>query len=212
LSGETILPFMPAFLRHPEEAAIIGRLLTGYGELEYVMAMCLGAAMDDEHTAIRTLFRMKSERVTVANSLLFPLCDRFGLAGPYSAAIGGMRHCAKIRNLYAHSNWADDANSGLYFVDLIDTANGTNFVHKWLHTDVDLLRIQEDFFYNTLSWFNYIQGELALKKGRSHWNVIEQPSRLEQPLLHNPPEKHIPPWISLAVEDPPKDIPATPEA
>jgi hypothetical protein len=138
---------MPAFHVFKAEAEIIGRLLAGYGELEYVMAMCLGAAFADEATAIRTLYRMKSERVTVADSLLFPLCEQNGLAGPYTAAIGGMRHCARIRNQFAHCNCDYSPGYGLFFVDLLDSAmSRTNYQHQWKHVDCAILKQHEEFF------------------------------------------------------------------
>ena len=190
-----LLLFMPAFLRHPEEAAIIGRLLAGYGELEFLMAMCLGSAMGDKRTALRALFRMKSERVKVADSLLFPLCERASMAGPYSAAIGGMRHCANIRNQYAHSNWADDINHGLFFVDLQKSTQTINIKDTWNHTDKTLLIQQEAFFCNTMGWWDYIRDQFDVKQGRRYAPLFQEPPRLPQPPLHNPPDTHIPPWI-----------------
>lgn len=189
---------MPAFHRFPDEAAIIGRILAGYGELEYLMAMCLGAAMSDELTAQRVLFQMKSERVKVADSLLEPLCRRARLLGPYSAAYGGMRHCAKIRNQYAHSNWADHIESGLFFVNLQEsTKSHDSLNHEWRHVDVNLLTMQEDFLFNTMQWYDYLRDQFDLLNGKTRSAFFSPPSRPQQPPLYNPPESHIPPWIIL---------------
>jgi hypothetical protein len=50
------MPLMPAFLRYPKEAAIIGRLVAGYGELEYVYANCLAIAIPKLNSAMRSYF------------------------------------------------------------------------------------------------------------------------------------------------------------
>ena len=47
------MALMPAFLRFPVEAAIIGRLVTGYGEIEYLYAMCLASVSEDEDTIVQ---------------------------------------------------------------------------------------------------------------------------------------------------------------
>ena len=198
------MAFMGAFHKFPNEAAIIGRLLAGYGELEYLMAMCLGAALGDEKTAIRVLFRMKSERVTVANSLLS--ISRTLTLHKYTAAIGNMRHCTNIRNQYAHCNWEYSPRFGLFFVDLQDSARGVEqYKHNWRHVDVPLLNEQEFFFFNTFHWWERIrQGFL---NGGKYDPSSSEPERLRQPLLYNPPEEHSPPWLNLEVEDPPFSTP-----
>ena len=56
---EFILPLMPAFLRYPNEAAILGRLLAGYGELEFIYAQCLAETIGNQETALRTYFGIR---------------------------------------------------------------------------------------------------------------------------------------------------------
>src|SRR5262245_59269516 len=43
-SRRCAMPLMPAFRRRKTSAAIVGRLLAGYGELEFLLAFCVGAA------------------------------------------------------------------------------------------------------------------------------------------------------------------------
>jgi hypothetical protein len=38
---------MPVFNTFPVEGAIIGRLLVGYGDLEFDLCNCIGMAIDD---------------------------------------------------------------------------------------------------------------------------------------------------------------------
>src|SRR5215469_111192 len=39
------MPLMPAFHRRKKDSAVIGRLIAGYGELEFLLAMCTGVAL-----------------------------------------------------------------------------------------------------------------------------------------------------------------------
>lgn len=49
LSGGSIMPriIMPVFSQFPVEGAIIGRLLAGYGDLDFDLCSCIGSATDD---------------------------------------------------------------------------------------------------------------------------------------------------------------------
>jgi hypothetical protein len=197
------MPFMPAFLRHYTEAQIIGRILAGYGEIEYALALCVGSALNDEHTALRTLFKMKGERISVADSLLRPACDKAGIAGSYTAAIGAIRCCAKIRNHYAHCNWDDHKSEGLFFVDLQETARSpTKLEYRWLHVDVPLLKEQETFFFYTLELLQFIKQELDFKSGKSRTRSFSEPPKRLLPNLHNPEGQHPPPWTTSDMTNP----------
>jgi hypothetical protein len=79
------MALMPAFLRFPVEGAIIGRLLTGYGEIEYLYAMCLASASEDEDTVLRTFFSVRGEggRIDVGHNLMWKLFRKAGLSSQY---------------------------------------------------------------------------------------------------------------------------------
>ena len=65
----------------PEHAAIIGRLLFNYADLEVdVVGM-------------------------VADAPVRPLCQTHNLGGTYVQWLGAMRRCKAIRNQYAHCIW-----------------------------------------------------------------------------------------------------------
>jgi hypothetical protein len=68
---EAMMTLMPAFHRHAQEAAIIGRLLMGYGELEFMLSGCLGRVLEDMERAQRTLFVIRGEtnRLRIAEEL-----------------------------------------------------------------------------------------------------------------------------------------------
>ncbi len=62
---------LQSFVRHPEEAAIIGRLIAGYGELEFDLAYCVRWIINDGDAAFKVMFREPGEmqRVLMADAL-----------------------------------------------------------------------------------------------------------------------------------------------
>jgi hypothetical protein len=63
---------MPIFDACQEEGKIIGRLLAGYGELEFAICGCLAATMDDLNDAARIFYRVRGEeqRLHVADAMM----------------------------------------------------------------------------------------------------------------------------------------------
>ena len=53
---------MPPFHRFPEEAARIGRIIAAFGELEFILGVFLGEALDNQDAALRAMFRLLSDR------------------------------------------------------------------------------------------------------------------------------------------------------
>ena len=83
---------MPVFIEAPQEAEIIGRLITGYGELEFDLANCLANFTHDNDSAFRALFRVRTEsgRLQIATSLMrSPLTD-LGLGPQCDDALGSI--------------------------------------------------------------------------------------------------------------------------
>jgi len=101
---------MPAFQRFPAEAAIIGRLLAEYAELEIALLDCVSAAREDFDATLKAMFRVRGEtaRINVGDALGHQVYDRLGLRADFELAVSAMRYCLKIRNQYAHCNWDDD--------------------------------------------------------------------------------------------------------
>ena len=62
---------MPAFHRFSKEAALIGRIIVGFGELEFILAQCVGTALQNEEMALRVIFRLggTSARLDTADAL-----------------------------------------------------------------------------------------------------------------------------------------------
>jgi hypothetical protein len=136
------------FERFPEEAAIIGRIIAGYGELEYWWAKCLGRTLNDDDSALRMVFRQRdAKRIETADALMRPAYQKAGLGDKYNEMLGAIRHCRTIRNQYAHSHWISYHEAGLFFGSFEHDANkkgdGGPFTIPFRHVDVPLLQLQD---------------------------------------------------------------------
>src|SRR5215210_3641414 len=112
-------PILPSFARYPAEAAIIGRILAGYGELEFELATCVGECVQGTRTAFRILFRTRGEsaRILTADAILRSIYEENGLADAWEITRQGMVWCKNTRNRYAHCHWYDD-EGGLFFTHI----------------------------------------------------------------------------------------------
>jgi hypothetical protein len=190
----------PALHRYPNEAAIIGRLVVAFGELEYLLVVCAARAVDDrERRILRALYRLRatSSRIDAADAIIRPTFSRDPLVDDYLITINSIWHCLKIRNQYAHCNWADAEGHGLFFTDLeIAAQSDDDFDPMFRHIDVPLLEEQEMFFTNTQSYLYFFESQLSMRQGTPTYPIHPKPLVLPQPLLHNSPAQHIPPWLS----------------
>ena len=93
-----------AFAKFHDEAAIIGRLLAGYADLEIDLMHCAQVVRDDLDTVLKSMFRARGEtvRIDIADAFGRQHYGALGLASEFAMAIGAVRHCLKIRNQYAH--------------------------------------------------------------------------------------------------------------
>jgi hypothetical protein len=105
----------PALHRFPEEAAIIGRIVVAFGELEYMVAVCAGKALGNLDLILKTLYRLKSTsaRIDAADTLMRPSYADAGLDAEQKLMISFVKHSLGIRNQYAHCNWGDHDAAGL---------------------------------------------------------------------------------------------------
>jgi hypothetical protein len=191
----------PSFQRHPKEAEIIGRLVVGFGDIEFAVCRNAGLALNMLDAVLRALYKQASTsgRIDTADALMQSAFGLAGLADSYAKSIGMVRYCQKIRDQYAHCDWADSQDPPyLYFADLRASAESPSgqfdlFFH---HVDVSLLKLQEAYFSNTIEWLEFLKHDLAVRQGHlaSHnWLV---PPVTARPPLHNPPSQHVPPWVS----------------
>lgn len=204
---------MPAFLRFPVEGAIIGRLLTGYGEIEYLYAMCLASASEDEDTVLRTFFSVRGEsvRLDVGHNLMWKRFKQAGLSNQYQPTHTQTLFCRKVRNTFSYCHWADDHNEGLFYVNLEATAERKETAFRaandWRHVDAAILKLIEEYFLNTQDRLMWLAAEYRVFNGKVRRNTFIWPEGKQQPKLHNPPDKHVPPWIAEGSQDHEEDPP-----
>jgi len=185
------------------EAAVIGRILTALGELEYILCKSVAERREKPHPIFRALYRISgtSARIEAADALGREIYAEHGMGDASADANGALRLCAGIRNQYAHCAWANGGkgrNGGFYFADLaLSAAAATGWDHTWRLVNVRLLRDQYAYFEYVKSLLFHLEtGSIAWR--RSQLPLFPWPPKRERPPLHNPPERHIPQWISEA--------------
>ncbi len=191
----------PVMHRHPEVAAVVGRMLLTFGEIETMAIDCV-ANVNGQREAVRKAFyrlRSTSSRLDAAEALAEPSFTKMGISLEYKATFAAIRYCQKLRNQYAHCNWADDQsprNEGVFFVDLQEAAEATDgFPFFWKHVDVVILEKQEAHFLYAKDWLFYIFAESELRLQKSKQNFSLKPTERLPPPMHNPPSLHLPPWL-----------------
>src|SRR5580692_6983752 len=198
------MPFRinPAFDRYPIEAQYVGKLLAGFAEIEFSVCRSAGYAAGMERDVLKALYRLRatSSRIAAADALGKPGFREADLLTEYATALGMVGICLRIRNQFAHCNWADHLEtpgSGLFFTDLQESASADEgFDQAWYHVDVPLLTEHETYFATTMEWLWFLYINLRLARGDAQGDAWPKPPALAQPLFHNPPEKHTPPWLS----------------
>ena len=184
---------VPVFDDFPNEAAVIARLLAGYGEIEFDLCNCLGAVLGNDDTAIRTLFRLRSEdqRLHTADALMRPAFVKLNLTDQYNEALGAIRWCKSVRNQYAHCHWITRPGQ-LLFIDLDEGAKSAigTIELRIKHVDAPLLAEQEAYFIYANDWLKFFHYELHKARGEMdeasihYWTA---PRIIPQPKQHNPP-------------------------
>ena len=181
---------IPSLHLHPAEAALVGKILVSYGELEFDLCQCIKSALNDLDVAVKVLYRTRGEtqRVLIADALGRPIYTNHRLETEFSEAIGAMRHCLKIRNQYAHCNWNHD-EGGLSFIAFEDIAAENAHVSQGRLTkyrlDKTLLENQESYFSSTREALWFLDWELQLRAGRISSHAFPRPQRVPRPPQHN---------------------------
>jgi hypothetical protein len=188
----------PAFDRFPEEAALVGRILSAFGEVEATVCRNAAHATSMGNTVMKALYgiRMTSTRIDTADRLMRPYFEHHDLAEEHKTAMEMVGHCLKIRNQYAHCNWGDHHRAGLFFADLQTSADTDDFSHHWKHVGPTILDEQFQYYGMTMELLEFLHHEMAVKLGHIQYHVWPRPTVPSPPPLHNPPGEHVPPWIS----------------
>jgi hypothetical protein len=84
----------PAFDRFPDEAKLVGLILSSFGELELTVCNCANEALQaKDNSILKTLYRLRatSSRIEVADGLMKPAYEEHGLIEEYDAALKMLR-------------------------------------------------------------------------------------------------------------------------
>lgn len=143
-----------AFADYPAEAALIGRMLAGYADLEIDLMHCAKAVRGDLDLALKTMFRGRgnSQRIDLAVAIGRRPYDELGLGAEFDSAIIAVRLCLRIRNLYAHCTWWNDNSGELAFANLEELAKLNVVV-----TDLQGLTVNHVNVAHLQSQFNYFE-------------------------------------------------------
>jgi hypothetical protein len=183
--------FLPAFHHHSRHASIIGRILAGYGELEFEMCLVISHLTRDRSAAIKEIFgnRGETKRITRAHNQGLPKTP----AGPYRRyyedTFIAMRQCLAIRNQYAHSTWLFGYRRGLRFTNLEEIALGPipadlkNLTQYQIN--IPLLKSQEAYFKYVQRRWTYLNYEAQRKVAKSTTQRWPMPAEVLPPKLHN---------------------------
>jgi len=181
-----------AFARYPREAAIIGQLVSGYGELEFDLAYAVRWIIDDEDTAFKVMFRGPGEmqRILMADALARGKIADTKQKTIFEQTLASMHVCRKIRNQYAHCHWMDSVGGGLKFIQLEEIAEQHAPVVistiKQYGADASLLSQQQAYFLHTQRRWHYLALEFQARRGVIASNPIAvAPRTMRTPKMHN---------------------------
>jgi hypothetical protein len=181
---------LPAFQKHASAGAVIGRLVAGYGELEFDLCRCLAAVWNDEVAAVQEVFRLRGERkrMETIDKRARTAYAAAGLGQEYEQAFSAMDWCRETRNQYAHCSWASYDKKGLAFVNLGEGAklSGKSVPLTFYPIDFDLLRRQELYFMHARACMDYLKHAYDALHGRGA-NPFERIPQQDPPPRHNEP-------------------------
>jgi hypothetical protein len=179
---------MPAFERYPKEAALVGKLLSGYGELEYTLAWAVRWIINDADVAFRWLYKSRgeSQRISTAESLTFAAVRGRKHEGLWREALDNLKHCLKIRNQYAHATWVDHLKE-LMFVDLEDIVHQPGPIDpsalKQKAVRVHSLQKQEAYFCHVADQMTFVCYEFQVEDGSRPNHPWPVPGTVARPNL-----------------------------
>lgn len=181
------MPFLHAFDRFPDEAALIGKILAGYADLELSLLHCVHNVRDDFDGVMKAMYRARGEanRIRIADGLGRSKYDALGMIAEYEAAIAAMKHCTSIRNQYAHCAWHDDNTGQLAFVNIEELAQENAVVADL--TGLTMRHVNVELLTRQLAYFRYTENLLV-------WANFEGRTRAGKPSI---PTRQVPGYLPL---------------
>lgn len=184
------MTILRAFVDYPGEAALIGRMLAGYADLEIDLMNCAKAVRGDLDLALKTMFRGRgnSQRIDLAVAIARRPYDELGLATEFDAAIAAIRYCLRIRNQYAHCTWWNDNSGRLAFANLEELAKLNVQVTDLQgltvnHVDIAHLHAQFNYFEYTDNMLLGVLQEGNRRAGKPNHPAVVIPAAVAPPSI-----------------------------
>jgi hypothetical protein len=182
---QEIVPIMPAFYRRPKNAAAVGRIVVGYGELEIAITYLLGAAMAAtrarrladapsmrrlyyERIALKTFMRTKGAdaRICHAKKYIRPATIIHKLEPDFDYVLGAIDRCRLARNMLAHCQYATSKKRGLFFADMEELSKQSATVKiRFRHASTKTLGEIENYLLHTYRYTGLLYQAFAVKAG-----------------------------------------------
>jgi hypothetical protein len=201
---------MPAFRFRRKNSATVGRLIAGYGELEFLLSVCAGRAIAAkrkippntmrgvhrakyENRGTKLIFRIRGEkkRIDDASRTVRAAYKSVGLGPELDETLNAMRACLLFRNLFAHCHWARSKKRGLFFINLEESAKLPQKLdlNRFRHASSASLQRAEDYFWYTFQMLVYLMDEFT---SRTRLGLIPSPSKPRKRPVLNPDTKLFP--------------------
>jgi hypothetical protein len=185
------MAILRSFDRFRDEAALVGKMLAGYADLEIDLMHCVNSVRHNTDEVLRAMFgeRGEARRINLARDLGRQLFEAIHLQAEFALVIAGMHYCRLIRNQYAHCVWWDDNTPRLAFAAVEDIATQDVAIPAQLG-DLAPDHVTVEALENQLAYFNYtddlmiwlIQQSLRAQGRQFHPGVVRPPARQQPPL------------------------------
>lgn len=174
---------------HTKAGLVLGRLLTGYGELEFEMTLCVGAAVNDRDLTIRDMYQSRGEfaRIRKAKTNLNRAAANQPLRELSARVLDDMDWCREIRNQYAHCQWWG-SSTPLSFINMEEVAEVigvTGPLEGYKRSlDMQVLTEQEQFFGYVRQCFWHLTGLFEIQAGKPATLSVSLPDPMPRPRKH----------------------------
>ena len=184
----------PSLEKFPAESAIIGLLVTGYGELDITLCHLAGIALGERLVMMDALVSIENEgtRLDLISKLVRHLMVKLEYGNEFGEAIGAMRYCKGVRNQYAHAQWSEQ-DGQLFFAKASEikySENGYSDLSKRKGITLSLLQEQAAYFSYTRS--NLVALEYNLMRAELDLPLTTPRQTIAFPAHMTKPPKHIP--------------------
>jgi len=165
-------------------------MLAGYADLEIDLMHCAKVVRGDLDLALKAMFRGRgnAQRIDIADALARQPYHALGIGQDFERAIGAVRYCLRIRNLYAHCTWWNDNSGQLAFANLENLAK-LHVPVQDLH-GLDVHHVTVPHLQSQFAYFEHADGLLIgviqegnRRAGRTAYPGISIPAAVAPPAI-----------------------------